>query len=48
MEILDLDGLKKVNDRKGHKVGDLMIVRFSQALSQAVLEDESVFRVGGD
>ncbi len=25
-----------------------MIVRFSQALSQAVLEDETVFRVGGD
>ena len=44
----DLDGLKAVNDRKGHKVGDLMIVRFSQALTQAVLEDEMVFRVGGD
>lgn len=44
----DLDGLKSVNDRKGHKVGDLMIVRFSQALTQAVLEDEMVFRVGGD
>ena len=25
-----------------------MIVRFSQALTQAVLEDEMVFRVGGD
>ncbi|MEZ8492415.1 GGDEF domain-containing protein [Vibrio splendidus] len=44
----DLDGLKRVNDRKGHKVGDLMIVRFSQALNQAALEDEMVFRVGGD
>lgn len=44
----DLDGLKQVNDRKGHQVGDLMIVRFSQALSQAALEDEMVFRVGGD
>lgn len=43
-----MDGLKKINDRKGHQVGDLMIVRFSQALSQAALEDEMVFRVGGD
>ncbi|MFA0410187.1 GGDEF domain-containing protein [Vibrio splendidus] len=44
----DLDGLKMVNDRKGHQMGDLMIVRFSQALNQVTLEDEMVFRVGGD
>ncbi|MFA0115280.1 GGDEF domain-containing protein [Vibrio sp. 10N.261.46.E11] len=44
----DLDGLKEANDLKGHKVGDLMIVRFSQALRQTALEDEMVFRVGGD
>ncbi|MGF1710968.1 GGDEF domain-containing protein [Vibrio kagoshimensis] len=45
---LDLDGLKLVNDHKGHNVGDLMIVRFSQALSQAIIEKEMIFRVGGD
>ncbi|NOH96321.1 GGDEF domain-containing protein [Vibrio sp. 99-70-13A1] len=46
---LDLDGLKTVNDRKGHNVGDLMIVRFSQVLAKSTLdEDEMVFRVGGD
>ncbi|TKF08157.1 GGDEF domain-containing protein [Vibrio kanaloae] len=44
----DLDGLKQVNDHQGHQVGDLMIVRFSQALNQVVLENEMVFRVGGD
>ncbi|MFA0193715.1 GGDEF domain-containing protein [Vibrio artabrorum] len=44
----DLDGLKEVNDQKGHQVGDLVIVRFSQALSQTALGDEMVFRVGGD
>ncbi|WP_135382145.1 GGDEF domain-containing protein [Vibrio tasmaniensis] len=44
----DLDGLKETNDLKGHKVGDLMIVRFSQTLRQTALEDEMVFRVGGD
>lgn len=45
---LDLNGLKRVNDDKGHSVGDLMIVRFSQGLKQSLLGDEMLFRVGGD
>ncbi|QFT09775.1 GGDEF domain-containing protein [Vibrio sp. THAF190c] len=45
---LDLDGLKRVNDLKGHNVGDLMIVRFSQVLRQAAVQDELLFRIGGD
>jgi len=44
----DLNGLKRVNDTKGHAVGDLMIIRFSQVLKQACLDDEMAFRVGGD
>jgi diguanylate cyclase (GGDEF)-like protein len=44
----DLNGLKRVNDTKGHAVGDLMIIRFSQVLKQACLKDEMAFRVGGD
>lgn len=44
----DLNGLKIVNDTKGHAVGDLMIIRFSQVLKQACLKDEMAFRVGGD
>ncbi len=44
----DLNGLKTVNDTKGHAVGDLMIIRFSQVLKQACLEDEMAFRIGGD
>ncbi|MUH97138.1 diguanylate cyclase [Aliivibrio fischeri] len=44
----DLNDLKKVNDLKGHQVGDLMIIRFSQALRNACLEQEMAFRVGGD
>lgn len=45
---LDLDGLKRVNDLKGHNVGDLMIVRFSQVLRQAAVQEELLFRIGGD
>ena len=44
----DLNGLKKVNDTKGHGVGDLLIIRFSQVLKQACLENEMAFRFGGD
>lgn len=45
---LDLDGLKKVNDTKGHAVGDLMIIRFAQAIDQIISRHEQAFRVGGD
>ena len=44
----DLNGLKRVNDTKGHAVGDLMIIRFSQVLKQACLANEMAFRIGGD
>lgn len=44
----DLNGLKLVNDRKGHSVGDLMLVRFSQVLAQCTVGNEMAFRVGGD
>lgn len=45
----DLNGLKGINDRKGHAVGDLAIVRFSHALQTAANECSSqVFRIGGD
>ena len=44
----DLNGLKQVNDIKGHAVGDLMIIRFAQALKEHCLKNEMAFRVGGD
>ncbi|MGR6838259.1 GGDEF domain-containing protein [Aliivibrio wodanis] len=44
----DLNDLKKVNDLKGHQVGDLMIIRFSQVLRKACLDREMAFRIGGD
>lgn len=44
----DLNNLKKINDLKGHQVGDLMIIRFAQVLRNACIEQEMAFRVGGD
>ncbi|MGC9461286.1 GGDEF domain-containing protein [Vibrio genomosp. F10] len=45
---LDINDLKSVNDTKGHAVGDLLIIRFSQALLNAKHRGEKAFRIGGD
>jgi diguanylate cyclase (GGDEF)-like protein len=44
----DLNGLKKINDMKGHAIGDLMIIRFAQVLREHCLKQEMAFRAGGD
>lgn len=44
----DLNDLKKVNDLKGHQVGDLMIIRFAQVLRNSCIKQEMALRVGGD
>ncbi len=43
----DITGLKNVNDTKGHKEGDKLIVRACTALKDAFSE-YGVFRIGGD
>ncbi len=44
----DLDGLKEINDSKGHAHGDMAIVRFSHVLKNCCLDKEVVARIGGD
>ena len=45
---LDLDGFKQVNDTKGHDVGDALLVKVSEMLSEAIREGDTVARMGGD
>ncbi len=45
---LDLNNLKTVNDRFGHKVGDLYIQRFASVLRSSVRKGDLVVRIGGD
>ena len=45
---LDVDGLKAVNDARGHATGDLMLVAIADVLRVALRSDDIVFRYGGD
>jgi diguanylate cyclase (GGDEF)-like protein len=44
----DLNGLKLINDRYGHGVGDLAITRIAKTLILACRETDSIGRLGGD
>ena len=43
----DITGLKRVNDREGHKAGDQLILRACESLKE-VFGDCGLFRIGGD
>lgn len=44
----DLDHFKSVNDKYGHKVGDLVLVRVAAYLNGAMRQSDSVGRFGGE
>jgi diguanylate cyclase (GGDEF)-like protein len=46
--IIDIDGLKDVNDSHGHLAGDGMIQSVADAVRRSVRSQDSVFRIGGD
>ena len=45
---IDMDDLKACNDHAGHKEGDHYIQRVSSLLEGVCMENEHVFRIGGD
>ncbi|MEP0072423.1 MAG: GGDEF domain-containing protein [Marinomonas sp.] len=45
--ILDVDYFKKINDKFGHEVGDLILVEFSSLLRKHVGKDNA-YRIGGE
>jgi diguanylate cyclase (GGDEF)-like protein len=46
--LLDVDGLKAVNDTLGHQAGDDHLTALADELSRLLPERASVYRVGGD
>jgi diguanylate cyclase (GGDEF)-like protein len=46
--LLDLDGLKKINDAYGHLIGSLAICRVAEVLHLSCRETDTAARYGGD
>ncbi|HEU5063814.1 MAG TPA: EAL domain-containing protein [Solirubrobacterales bacterium] len=46
--VIDIDGLKEVNDRYGHQAGDTLIRRVAEILGERVRATDLVARLSGD
>jgi len=46
--VIDLDGLKEVNDNEGHLAGDIRLRLLSSCLLQSLRTSDSAYRIGGD
>jgi len=46
--MIDLDGMKLVNDSHGHTCGDVLLQAVASVLQEALRDQDSVARMGGD
>lgn len=46
--ICDIDGLKKMNDSRGHAVGDNLIISAARIIERCFEDDSFIARIGGD
>jgi diguanylate cyclase (GGDEF)-like protein len=46
--MLDMNGLKPINDHHGHRTGDAALLEFSRRLTAAVRQSDTAARIGGD
>jgi diguanylate cyclase (GGDEF)-like protein len=48
MLLLDIDGLKRINDAHGHQAGDRVLMQVAMAMRRAVRAVDTAARLGGD
>ena len=48
LAVFDLDNLKDVNDRHGHKYGDGLLQHFANVLRAGLRANDKLYRLGGD
>jgi diguanylate cyclase (GGDEF)-like protein len=46
--LMDVDGLKEVNDSRGHPAGDDLLRRLGQAIARTARSEDRGYRIGGD
>lgn len=46
--LIDIDGLKLINDTKGHATGDAVIALTAEAIRESIREGDECARLGGD
>jgi diguanylate cyclase (GGDEF)-like protein/PAS domain S-box-containing protein len=46
--MIDVNGLKKINDQEGHQFGDLLLQETARILSEMFRAEDLVARIGGD
>lgn len=46
--VIDIDHFKRINDRHGHSIGDVVLHEFAELLRQSVRPNDFVARYGGE
>lgn len=46
--LIDLNNFKPINDSFGHHIGDLVLIKFAQALTKSIRATDKCYRFGGD
>ena len=46
--LMDLEGLREINEQYGHPVGDSVLIEVAARIRQTLSDDDLVIRVGGD